>query len=268
MKKRCRKWVNSTFIQSIRCEFLHLQLYVVFFLLASFAGNAQDISIQSIANQQGKVVINFTLEDENPDRHYTLRLYSSIDNYVQPLAEVAGNVGIDQRVGGNKQIIWDAAKELSPEFNDYISFEVRAFIYIPFIEMEDLSQYGAFKRGKNYTIKWTGGRPDNVLNFELYKGDKKIGMPFRDVANTGSYDKMMLPKGTKPGSEYRFRIADRSNSDDEMFTGYFKVKAQIPLLAKIVGGLIVGGVGYWVYDEFSNSGSEPIPDPGSPNRGN
>ncbi|MFZ1809382.1 MAG: Ser-Thr-rich GPI-anchored membrane family protein, partial [Cyclobacteriaceae bacterium] len=189
---------------------------------------AQDINIQSVSIDQGKVTMKFTLEDPNPDRRYTLRLYSSMDNYVQPLQNVSGNIGVDQLVGGNKQIVWDASKELKPGFNDYISFELRAFIYVPFIEMEDLSQYGVFKRGKAYTLKWSGGRGDNILSFELFRGDKKTGTLFKDVANTGSWS-MTLPNNTKPGRDYYFKITDQNNNDEQVNTGLFTVKARVPL---------------------------------------
>ena len=66
---------------------------LILICLLTHVALGQDINIQSITNQQGKVAINFTIEDSNPDRRYTLRLYSSMDNYVQPLAEVIGNIG-------------------------------------------------------------------------------------------------------------------------------------------------------------------------------
>lgn len=245
MNNRNYEWQKGLLTKLLKKIIVCVQVLTCVVIFLSFEANSQDISLQSIASAPGKIILNFSLDDPNPDRRYTLRLYSSLDNYVQPLQEVSGNIGIDQRVGGNKQIIWEASKELETTFDDYISFEVRAFIYIPFIEMEDLSKYGGFKRGKPYTIKWTGGRPDNVLNFELYKANKKIGMPFRDVANTGSYDKMRLPKGIRPGDDYYFLIADQNNSDQQVKTGTFKVKAQIPLLLKIAVGLVVGsGAGY------------------------
>jgi hypothetical protein len=226
----------------------------------------QTINIQSISNNEGKVIMNFDLEDSDPDRRYTLRLYSSIDNYVQPLASVSGNIGVNQRVGGSKQVIWDAREELDPDFSDFVSLEIKAFIYIPFIEMEDLSEYGVFKRGKVYTLSWTGGRRDNILNFELLKDKKKTGVLFKNISNSGSWD-MTLPKNTKPGNDYSFRIADHANSDEEVFSSTFSVKAKVPLVAKIAGGLIIGAVSVFIINENQkNKESEDIPLPGDPSR--
>ena len=242
-------------------KFLFLLLFIFFITSTSTSIFGQSISMKSIAILEGKVVLKFTLEDSNPERRYTLRLYSSLDNYVQPLQHVSGSIGVDQRVGGNKEIIWDATKELKSGFNDYISFELRAFIYIPFIDIGDLSQYGAFKRGKAYTLKWSGGRGDNVLNFELYKGEQKTGTLFKDIANTGSWP-MTLPKSTKPGRDYYFKITDQNNSDEEVFTDPFVVKAQIPLIAKIAGGAGIAATGVILYNLLK---LKEIPPPNSPN---
>lgn len=240
------------------------------FLVAVFASaNSQSITIQSIAVGEGKVMLNFSLEDSDPSRRYTLRLYSSIDNYVQPLEKVSGNIGVDQRVGGGKQIIWDARAEQDSSFNDYVAFEIRAFIYIPFIEMGNLSDFETFKRGKSYTLSWSGGRGDNVLNFELLKAGKKTGIVFNGIANIGTYE-MTLPKNTKPGRDYSFRIADQHNNDEVVFTNPFKVKAQIPLIAKVAGGAVLAAAGIIIYNiiEKNNSDPQEIPNPADPSRGN
>ena len=68
-------------------------------------------------------------------------------------------------------IIWMAREELGNDFDGRITLEVKGGLYVPFITIEGFGEGTVFKRGKPRDITWTGGRGDNVLKFELYKGD-------------------------------------------------------------------------------------------------
>ena len=79
-------------------------------------------------------------------------------------------MGIDIKVGDNKKIIWRAKEELGADFDGRLSLELKGSLYVPFISIEGLEEGAVFKRGKPNDVTWSGGRGDNVLNFELYKG--------------------------------------------------------------------------------------------------
>jgi hypothetical protein len=232
--------------------------WMVFLWTTTFS---QDFLVKRVELAQGKVNIYYDLID-TVARSYTINAYSSRDNFIAPLQNISGDAGLEIKPGLNKKIVWDATTELGPSFDGKIALEVRGRAYIPFVRFERFEEYKALKRGKPYQVSWTGGSPQNILLFELYKGDKKTGVHFTDIANTGKY-KMTLPKNTKTGKGYRFKITDTKNKDEIVYTDNFKVKPKIPLVVKVIPVLGVGAIVY-----FLTSGSDKakrIPDPINPN---
>jgi len=90
---------------------------------------------------------------------------------------------------------------------------VRGRLYIPFIRLDGLN--ATFRRLVPIEITWTGGTEQNILNFDLYKGDEKI-MSFPHIANVGHY-KLTIPSSVKPGKNYKLRITDYRNKDQIVF---------------------------------------------------
>ncbi|MEO9965047.1 MAG: hypothetical protein ABJF11_04615 [Reichenbachiella sp.] len=228
--------------------------------------DAQTIQITNIEFDQNQVHLTYNLEDSIVGRYYTIRLYSSEDNFLNPLEKVSKEVGMEIKPGYGKELIWDAGKEFGSSFNGKVALEIRGRVFIPFINMEGFEDIQILKRRRDYNIIWTGGRPQNILNFNLYKGDKKV-QTFPNIANVGHY-KLHLPAHTKPGKDYRFVIADTKNTDEVVRTSQFRVKRKVPLVLKFVPVAILGGaVAYFLgKSPSSNSTSEfSIPDPISPN---
>ncbi|CAD5279382.1 conserved hypothetical protein [Imperialibacter sp. EC-SDR9] len=240
---------------------------VVSFLLGNlftvFTSYAQDVVITQMALEpDGKVVLRYNLNDDRLDRKYSLYLYASSDNYIQPLAHVSGDIGVDIAVGGNKTITWNAKEELGDTFAGDVSLELKGNIYVPFIALDNFDDYKVLKRGKPYEVTWTGGRGDNVLLFELYEEDNKIKV-FEERPNVGNTT-IIIPKDVKSGS-YRFKISDSRNRDEVVFTKDFRVKAKVPMVVKAGLGLaLLGGVGYIVSLGGTEAPEEKIGDPISP----
>lgn len=227
---------------------------------------AQEVQINRIELVEGDVIISYELRDENLDHRYSLHLYSSQDNYIQPLEFVEGDIGIGIAVGGNKKVTWHASEELGSDFRGDISLELQGNLYIPFISLESFEAYGTLKRGKPYNFTWTGGRGDNVLKFELYKGDTRV-YTFEQRPNVGN-TALVIPTDVKPGSGYRFRVSDVRNRDEIVYSGTFGIKRKIPLLLKLG---VAFGAGAVVGIVAANSGGgEPgenlIPQPPEPSR--
>jgi hypothetical protein len=241
--------------------------WVVIFLLGAlftvFTSHAQDVVITQMALQpDGNVVLKYNLNDDRLDRKYSLYLYASSDNYIQPLTKVSGDVGVDIAVGGNKTITWNAKEELGDTFAGDVSLELKGNIYVPFIALDNFDDYKVLKRGKPYDVTWTGGRGDNVLLFELYEEDNKIKV-FEERPNVGSTT-IIIPNDVKPG-RYRFKISDSRNRDEVVYTMNFLVKRKVPLIAKAGLGLVLlGGVGYMVSQ--GEADDEKIGDPITPTK--
>jgi hypothetical protein len=238
-------------------------VFFIGFISFFYTGYAQDVIIKQIAlSPNGSVVLTYDLTDDRIDRKYSLYLYASSDNYIQPLTKVSGDVGVDIAVGGNKTITWNAKEELGDTFTGNVSLELKGNIYVPFIALDNFDDYKVLKRGKPYEVTWTGGRGDNVLLFELYEGDSKIKV-FDERPNIGNTT-ITIPKDVKPG-RYRFKISDSRNRDEVVYTMNFLVKRKVPLIAKAGLGLVLlGGVGYMVSQ--GETDDEKIGDPITPTK--
>ena len=235
--------------------------FVSWLMIISGSSFAQDFHVKRVELAQGKINIYYDLVD-TLSRGYTINVYNSRDNFIAPLQKITGDAGLEVKPGLNKKIVWDAPTELGPAFEGKVALEVRGRAYIPFVRFERFEEYKALKRGKPYMINWTGGTPQNILHFELYKGEKKVGVNFTDVANTGKY-KMTLPKNVKPGKDYRFKITDTKNKDEIVYTGTFSVKRKVALMVKVVP---IVGAGALVFFLTSGGSEDPqrIPDPINP----
>lgn len=229
-------------------------------MVLSTISHAQDFNVKRIEVAQGKVNIYYDLVDTLA-RGYTINVYASRDNFIAPLQKISGDAGLEVKAGKNKKITWDAPAELGPDFDSKIALEVRGRVYIPFVRFEKFEEYKAIKRGKPYNISWTGGTTQNILHFELFRGEKKVAS-FPDVANTGKY-KLTLPTNIKPGKNYKFKISDSKNKDEIVYTAPFHVSRKVPLLIKAVP---IVGVGTLVYLLTGGSDkAKKIPDPVDPN---
>jgi hypothetical protein len=230
------------------------------FLNANYFCYAQKFTIKRVelANQQ--VIVHYDLTDDVTGRSYTLNVYGSHDNYLNPLQKITGDVGLEVKPGLNKKIIWDPKGELGESYQGSVALEIRGRLYIPFVRFTGFEEYRVLKRGKPYQLTWSGGTQQNILNFDLYKGDKKVAA-FTNIANVGNY-KLTLPTDTKPGKNYRFKISDTKNKDEVVYTGAFAVKRKTPLLLKVLPVLALGYLAATLGG--GSDGPAEIPDPIEP----
>lgn len=212
----------------------------------------QSIELKFVEIKQNKVVVHFDILDSLEARFYSIRVYSSVDGFLNPLEKVSGDAGLEVRPGKNKTVTWAASEELNSTFKDKVSLEIRGRIFIPFINTESINQYKVFKRKRKYDLTWKGGSPQNVLNFDLYKGEKKV-TSFPNLANVGHHT-FEFPNHVRPGNDYRFRISDAKNNEEVVFTSQFKLKRKVPLLLKVVPLLGVG----LVLNLLLQSNSDPV----------
>lgn len=229
---------------------------------------SQNLDIKSVSMKGNDIIINYDLLDDDLTHKYTLRLYSSQDNFVQPLANVEGDVGIDQSVGGNKQIIWHAKDELGDDFKGDVSLELKGKLYIPFVTLNNFEDITSMKRSRPYNVTWAAGRGSNVLTFDLFNGKNEIVHTYTNIANVGEYQ-LEIPKDVKPRKNYRFRITDQRNKEDVVFTPYFTIRRKVPLAAKVgLVGLAGSGLFLLSGSQSPDAGGSEIPllpDPILPN---
>jgi hypothetical protein len=232
---------------------------LILFFLAAFAADAQDFVIMKVELAGDKVNIYYNLYDTISSRHYTIDLYSSKDNFVSKLEKVSGDIGFEVKPGGNHKITWDAKDELGADFEGKVGLEVRGRVYIPFVKVEGLNK--TYKRKKSFVLTWTGGTQQNILDFDLYKGDEKI-YPFSNVANVGQTE-IVIPTSVKPGKDYYFKITDSKNKDQVVNTGTFSIKRKVPLLLKVLPIAIAGGL-FAAFPPGGGNTAKEIPGPLDP----
>ena len=204
----------------------------------SFA-TAQEFSIKKIELTPESVILYYDLIDTVKSRTYSVSVFNSKDNFLNPINKVKGDVGLEVRPGENRKIMWNAKEELGLTFKGEVELEVRGKVYVPFVKFNDFQKGRIIKRGKATPLTWAGGTRQNILNFNLFKGDQLI-TTIPNVANSGHFD-LVLPTNVKPGEGYYFIVADSKNKDQKMITPEFNVKRKIPLLMKAIPLLLLGG---------------------------
>lgn len=219
---------------------------------------AQEFTIKKVEVTPENIILHYDLIDTIKARTYSIYVYSSQDQFINPLKIVKGDVGFAVKPGANKKIIWNSKEELGSTFNGDVEIEVRGKVYIPFIKFEGFQDNQIIKRGKARTFAWSGGGRQNILNFNLYKGENLIYV-IPNVANSGSYD-ILLPTSIKPGKEYHFIVSDSKNKDQMMKTPTFTVKRKIPLGLKLFPLVLIGGT-YPIWSSQLNSTESKVEAP-------
>jgi hypothetical protein len=224
-------------------------------VLISGVSVAQQFSIKRVEVAGDQINLYYDLLDSIASRTYTITLSSSRDNFITPLQKVKGDLGLEVKPGSNKRIVWNAKEELGPDFDGKVGLEVRGRLYIPFVRLDGLNK--TFKRLRPTEMTWTGGTQQNILNFDLYRGEDKI-TSFPNIANVGHYT-MTIPTTVKPGKGYKFKITDSRNKDQIVYSAPFAITRKIPLLLKAIPVVLVGGAAYLLAS--GNKSPSDLPDP-------
>lgn len=209
---------------------------VALLCLLSLRSEGQQLTIINTQVKDGRVLLSYQIADTTVGKFYTVRVYSSHDNYLQPLERVSGDVGINIRPGSERLLSWDP-KELGDAFVGKVALEIRARVYVPFVRLDGVDGSTKMKRLKPYALSWSGGGPQNILNIDfLRKGEKQT--TFANIANVGHYN-LVLPKDVKPG-RYVMRISDSKNKDEVVVSNEFRVRRRYPLLLKVIPIAAIG----------------------------
>lgn len=217
---------------------------VIIKLMCFVTGYSQNIELKFTELIDNKVVLHYNLVDSVAGRFFTIRLYHSKDNFLNPLEKISGDIGFEVKPGPNKRIVWDAKAELGDAFEGGISLEIRGRVFLPFINLEQFNQFKSFKRKREYNMTWSGGKPTNILNFDLIKDDKKV-LTFPNVANVGHY-KFQFPPFVKPGKNYQFRVTDTKNKDESVHSTKFSIRRKTPLVLKVLALGVFGAAVYFL----------------------
>lgn len=197
---------------------------------------AQGVSIRKIDISGSKIIVFYSLQDPNPGNEYQLRLYSSVDNFMSPLAKVTGNVGDEVKPGNDLKMEWNIVDEFGP-YKGRLSVEIRGKVFVPFVKLQGFDVNKKYKRGKPIDIAWKAGAT-NMINIELFKGSQRVAGE-SNLQNNGTHT-VYVPSSAKPGNDYRLKITDTRTSD-VVYSPVFVVTPAIPLLLKVLPVVAIGG---------------------------
>lgn len=219
---------------------------------------AQRAQITWIEVSGNKVIVHYSLEDNNPNHLYLLNLFSSQDNFTTALSRVSGDVGPDIKPGADKTIVWDITRELG-EFNGTITLEIRGRVFVPYVKLTPLEANQTFKRGKNVQLTWISGNPNGQVNIELFKGQDRYPVE-NNIPNSGRYD-WHIPASQKKGSGYKLRFTNPKDRNDFVESTEFSIKPKIPMVAKAVGFVAIGVGAYFIIKELLKNDPLPTDEP-------
>jgi hypothetical protein len=241
-------------------HYLYISLLLVLLVVPSRAQRITNVQAQLVGDY---VSIQYDLAGEIPGQVFEVSLYSSQNEFSQPLKQVRGAVGPDITPGREKAIEWGAQKELT-RFTGEVTFEVRANLTFSPIAIGYPQVESVFRRGHAYKLQWKGGLAGEKLRLELIR-DGFPNQVIDNVANTGTYS-WRVAEETPIAENYRLKITAQSNNVLNTKTSdLFAIKRRIPLVAKFIpAGILVGAVGFWAASQLGGPDTEdpilPPPD--------
>lgn len=214
------------------------KIYITIVILISLAGSsaAQNLQVQNVELKGDEIIIYYSLLDSVAGRTFSVNLYSSIDNFVNPLQAVSGDYGVEVKPATQRKLVWNAKKELGESFNAKVAIELRAKVFIPFIRFDS---FNSIKRGKPTEVTWRGGTSQNILNFELWRNGEKI-LVLPNIPNA-QHATITIPASVKAKKGYVFKIIDNKNKDQAIQTATFQIKPKTQLWLKVLPIVAVGG---------------------------
>jgi hypothetical protein len=162
-----------------------------------------------------------------------------MDGYTRAISKVRGDIGENITPGTGKKVIWEAKSDLG-EYKGKISVELRGRAATVFVTLTNNLDGSKFKKGNSVPVRWEGGDPSLQLNVELYNGNSRVNGS-SNVSNNGSYS-IAIPKDVEPGSDYRIKVSDASNSSRSLYSGNFTVAKKSKTMLFVLPALAVGGV--------------------------
>lgn len=236
-------------------------LLLALFAFAALVCSAQTVTIKKVQLAGDKIIVNFDLEDSNPNNNYLLNLYTSRDNFAVPVKTVTGDVGLQVKPGADKKIVWNVITDYGG-YKGKLSLEIRGKVYMPFALFQSVTNKAHFKRGKSHEFKWTPGN-NNPLSIELYKGGQRISGDVNQP-NNGSYS-LFIPAHAALGKDYKIRMYDMRSPDEVLYSEPFAVRPKIPLIVKILPIAVVGTVVAILFKPKPEPSGAEIDDPDFPN---
>ena len=150
------------------------QLFIIISFLACFCVKAQTANIKSVEQKDQKIYITYDLQG-NPGK-YEIKLFvksNSSESWSSALKSVTGNVGINQSVDTNKQIIWDVLQDRNYFQGDWI-FGIEAVNVTEKVRLESEKEKQKKKKYENIRKENENNILNNKTSSNLFNMDSKL----------------------------------------------------------------------------------------------
>jgi len=237
---------------------------IVFATSISFC---QEIKIVQTEFYNNEIIIHYELNDTQQGNLYLVSVFSSHDQFSNPLKFVVGDVGGEISPGVNKKIVWKINKELE-NINSRIVIELRGVLSIPIAKFTNIKKEMTWRRGRHHILTWHAGN-NHLLNLQLLSNGKKVWEE-KSVANSGIHH-FKLPIKIPKGKNYSIRLVDSKNENVYSTSKEFKIKAKHSLAFKSLL-FVSASLVYFLLnnsgnstDDVNNQKPKEIPNPVLPN---
>ena len=124
------------------------------------------------------------------------------------------------------------------------------------LKFDGVSEVKPLKRGKEYSVKWSGGAKDQAIKIELHNASGKI-QTWDETLNDGE-NAVKLNARLKPGSNYSFKILMGS---ELVSSQHVQIKRRIPLAFTISSIIVVPAIVVFLGTENNGVGLPALPTP-------
>lgn len=226
-----------------------------------YAQTVENITLDFDGNRMS---ITYDLTSSSADQKFSISLFSSHNNYNEPITYVSGDVGDNVVAGKQKKVIWNLKRELPVDFNDEIAIKVKA---IPIANYSLNPMANGYKKGGVLQVLWEGGLPNELVKIDLLKNNV-FQQTLTETKNNKSYT-WDIPKEFEKGSGYTVRLTNMSDEEQSISSTSFRIKPRLPLALKIAPVVLVGvlvGIlsGGGDSSDDTNGNSNELPGPISP----
>ncbi|PIB36343.1 hypothetical protein BFP72_13530 [Reichenbachiella sp. 5M10] len=227
--------------------------------------DAQGQSLENVQVQVDGDDINVSFDlvyKTSLQEKYDIEIYSSRDNYTEPLKIKEGELKDVPALNRRHTFILDGMENFA-EFKGEIDFQIIAtMVYSPVI-IDRPFESQSYKRGRMVEVKWHGGIENETFAVELFKNGVKMET-LEENNQYGSYNWAMSSKQKK--GKYQFAIQSEKNMQNKVLTPEFKVKSKVPFIVKALPVLAAGAAAYFILNSGGESGgsgggTESLPNP-------
>jgi hypothetical protein len=229
-------------------------LYFGFMLLTFASSLAQTVKNVQAHVEGNKVYIYYDLISSTQGQKFNVELRSSIDNFINLLKEVSGDVGPDQEPGLGKTIIWNAIAEQG-NFSGSVSFEVTSILTFSPLQINNPTAKSGAKIGKNLDVQWTGGDRGRNLKMVILQGSKTI-TEIPNVGSSGNYQ-WQVPKSVAKGNNYQVKLFDPAKPNAAAMSAEFQLKKTSVLVYILPGVAVVGVAAFLLLNNSSGECTNP-----------